>query len=568
MTVWIGYLQWTRANGFGWPQDPVLRPMDNFQCKDAILEIIEPPVGAQAPPPENKDGAHAEGAPWRAPSPVNTPNKPKQLREPDWPKVDFIVGNPPFLGNKFLRRELGDEFVDALFTLWKGRVSNSADLCCYWFEKARSQIERGLCRRAGLLATQGIRGGANREVLNRIKETGDIFFAESDRPWILDGANVHVSMIGFDNGEEKSRDLDGIPVAQINSNLSAIADITKAKKLSELGNLCYMGDTKGGSFDIDESLAVELLRQPNAHPAPNSDVIIPWVNGMDVTRRSRGMWIIDFGVGILEEQAACYEAPFEYLREHVKPLRDNNKREVYRRLWWQHAEARPGMRSALSPLPRFLCTISVAKHRLFVWMEEPTLPDHQLYAFSRPDDYFFGVLHSRLHEVWALRLGTRLETRPRYTPTTCFETFPFPWPPGEEPQDDPVVQTIAEAAKELDELRSNWLNPPEWTKEEILEFPGSLDGPWRRYIVAQPSPAENQVGRVRYPRLVPKDDASAKQLKKRTLTNLYNQRPTWLDLAHKKLDEAVFAAYGWKPAMTDEEILEKLLALNLERAGG
>ena len=145
----------------------------------------------------------------------------------------------------------------------------------------------------------------------------------------------------------------------------------------------------------------------------------------------------------------------------------------------------------------------------------------------------------------------------RYTPTTCFETFPFPEPtPAQE-------AAIAEAARELDNLRQRWLNPPEWTREEILEFPGSIDGPWARYVH---DADERGIGRVRYPRLVPRDDEHAAQLAKRTLTNLYNARPTWLDLAHRKLDAAVSAAYGWEVDLTDEEILARLLALNLQRS--
>ena len=150
-----------------------------------------------------------------------------------------------------------------------------------------------------------------------------------------------------------------------------------------------------------------------------------------------------------------------------------------------------------------------------------------------------------------------MEDRPRYTPSTCFFTFPFPTPT------DPQRDAIAQAAKELDRLRTNWLNPPEWTKQEILEFPGSTTGPWARYVSGADA---RGIGTVRYPRLVPKDDKAAADLKKRTLTNLYNQRPTWLDLAHKKLDAAVFAAYGWDAGMSDEDILATLLELNLQRA--
>jgi hypothetical protein len=248
-------------------------------------------------------------------------------------------------------------------------------------------------------------------------------------------------------------------------------------------------------------------------------------------------------------------------------------------------------------------------------------------VFARADDYFFGVLQSRFHEVWALGQGTQLREKEsgfRYTPTTCFETFPFPFPDDLQPPEpapvkpppksekpaepdrfyaenlaaknyfmgkeepppygsrsrreeahpsSPALATplsasdrraaIAAAAKELNELRERWLNPPEWTVERILEFPGSADGPWSRYVT---DPDQNGIGTVRYPRLEPRDADCAAKLKQRTLTNLYNARPTWLDLAHKALDVAVAAAYGWPADLTDEQILEKLLALNLERA--
>ena len=225
--------------------------------------------------------------------------------------------------------------------------------------------------------------------------------------------------------------------------------------------------------------------------------------------------------------------------------------------WWILGDPQKAMRRAVAGAPEVILTPRVSKHRLFQRAGLEILPTDALVVFARSDDYFFGVLHSRLHEVWALRLGTRLETRPRYTPTTCFETFPFPQPTPEQ------ERAIAEAAKELDELRNNWLNPPEWTRTEVLEFPGSADGPWARYVH---DPDERGIGTVRYPRIVPADEVFAKKLKKRTLTNLYNERPTWLDNAHRKLDEAVFAAYGWNAGMTDEEILENLLALNLYRA--
>ena len=153
------------------------------------------------------------------------------------------------------------------------------------------------------------------------------------------------------------------------------------------------------------------------------------------------------------------------MRKHVKPLRDaQSASDLSTRTWWLHAEPRPDYaRSNRLGFDRFICTPTVAKHRLFVWARRRLyLPDHQLIVFAREDDYFFGVLHSRAHEVWSLRMGTWLGVGndPRYTPTTCFETFPLPWPPGQEPVADPRVIEIGAAAKELDDTRTAWLNPP------------------------------------------------------------------------------------------------------------
>ena len=205
------------------------------------------------------------------------------------------------------------------------------------------------------------------------------------------------------------------------------------------------------------------------------------------------------------------------------------------------------MRESLSPLSRFIATPGVSKHRLFDWLSAPTLPDHALFVFARDDDYAFGVLHSRAHEVWSLRMGTSLEDRPRYTPTTTFETFPFPWPlntPDEAltPAQRGHRDAIGAAAQELDDKRRRWLNPPEWVREEPDVVP-SLPM-----------------------RLIPVDDDAAERLKRRTLTNLYNQRPAWLDNLHRNLDAAVFAAYGWPADIDDEQVLERLLALNLTRS--
>lgn len=530
MTVWIGWLQWIRVNGFGFPADPILKPLSgNIRLMDAIL---------------NEDGT-----------------------EPEWPAVDFIVGNPPFLGDKLMRRELGDAYVDRLRTLYNNRIPGQSDLCCYWFEKARDHIAHGKCKRAGLLATQGIRGGANREVLKRIKESGGIFWAESDRPWILDGANVHVSMVGFDDGSEEERTLDGISVPTINANLTATADTVAASVLAANRSLSYLGSCKGGPFDIIDIEAFDLLTSSgNPNGRPNSDVIRPVANSEDLLKTRTIRWIID-SADLTLKDLTLYERPSQLVIDRVKPKRDVNRDKWLKTNWWRPQRMRPEMRQGIQKLSRFLVTPTTAKHRIFIWLSPPFLPDHQLIVFARSDDYFFGILHSRIHEVWALAQGTQLREKEsgfRYTPTTCFETFPFP---ATDPGHDAA---IAIAAKELNELRENWLNPPEWTRTDVLEFPGTVGGPWDRYI--DPATVEDRgtfkVGVVRYPRLVPRDEACAAKLKNRTLTKLYNECPAWLANCHQKLDTAIAAAYDWPADLSDEAILERLLEMNLAMTKG
>jgi len=381
-------------------------------------------------------------------------------------------------------------------------------------------------KRAGLLATNSIREGQNREVLLRIKATGDIFMAWSDRNWFLDGAVVRVSIIGFDDGREAEKTLNGEMVKKINIDLTSDIDLSLAKTLDENQDLSFEGLKKTGQFELSGELAKTMLNiGGNPNNRPNSDVVKPSFNGVDLVRRSRNVWIVDFGVDTPLEQACQYELPFEYIRENVKPFRERSKERKLKQNWWLLARPRPAMRVSVKGLKRFIVTPKTAKYRLFAWIEPPTLPDQAVYVIARQDDYFFGVLHSRIHELWTRRKGTQLrdaESGSRYTSTETFQTFPFPWTPGKEPIDDPRVQAIAEAAQELNENRERWLNP---------------------------------------------EGISEKELKKRTLTNLYNQRPTWLDLAHQKLDQAVLDAYGWLHGISDEEILEKLLELNLERSG-
>ena len=554
VTVWIGDLQWSQRNGRLFDKNPILRNLDGIQHKDALL---------------NSDGS-----------------------ETKWAKADVIVGNPPFLGGSKKRGELGDAYFEALAKAYpKLRVPAGADLVCYWFDKARKQIESGKTQAAGLVSTNSIRGGSNRTVLDNICKKLTIFEAWSDENWFDNGAAVRVSMVCFGvraglragvragskpalsdnrldtvdascsekggrvtNPPLRTMRLNGQPVAVIHADLTAgngeeKFNLTHAKPLKQNAGVSFQGSQKIGAFDIDGELARQWLKLPNPNSKSNSLVLKPSWNGMDVANRPRDGWIIDFGTKLSEEDAVLYETPFDYVVKQVKPEREKNNRESYRKYWWRHGEPRIAMRKALIDLPRYIATPETAKHRFFVWLNSSILPDKMLIVTARSDDTIFGILNSRFHELWTMAIGSPYGSHPtarRYNTSRIFETFPFP--NGLTPADNAENVAISDAAINLNQLREAWLNPEIWvdwvisSEEETAGFP-------KRPIAKVGHEAD---------------------LKKRTLTNLYNLKPSWLKSAHEMVDNAVARAYGWDdytPEMADEEILRRLLKLNLERAG-
>jgi hypothetical protein len=544
VTIWIGELQWRIDHGYAFKTNPILEPLDHIECRDALI-----------------DAATAT--------------------EAVWPTADCVVGNPPFLGDKRMRAELGADNVRRLRKVFDGRVPGGADLVTYWFEKSRAAIEAGTLQRAGLVATNSVRGGRNRQVLDRICASTRIFEAWSDEAWVNDGAAVRVSLVAFGHWDGAPV-LNGFQVSGIAPDLTggaptssgAIAvDLTQARALLENKSTSYSGIQKTGPFEIEGKIAREWLRLPNPSGKPNSDVVRPWANGLDIARRNRDMWIVDFGTDMPLMSAALYEQPFKYVTTEVKPTRVGKREARTNEMYWIFQWSRPQMRKAIAPLSRCIVTPEVAKHRCFVWLPTSVVPDKNLVVIARSDDVTFGILQSRFHELWSLRMCSWLGVGndPRYTPTSCFETFPFPPDLAPAQTADQLLETlpdgsaipraaalspsrtaaieVARATKHLSDLRDAWLNPPAWTDRLPETVPLGMS--------ASPFPD----------RIVPKhgheDDMS-----KRTLTNLYNERPVWLGAAHEALDRAVAAAYGWfdyTPAMSDETILGRLLALNVAR---
>jgi type II restriction/modification system DNA methylase subunit YeeA len=362
VTVWIGDIQWCRRNGYPHAVHPILKPLDGIEHRDALLVF---------PPHPNPPPLAGEGANDGNPPPLAGEGREGAAVEAAWPAADVVVGNPPFLGDKVMRGELGHDYVETLRKIYAGRVPGGADLVTYWFEKARAQIEAGRLTAAGLVATNSIRGGANRKVLDRILDTPSplrgeglgggerlcIFEAWSDEPWINEGAAVRVSLVAFGQPfpslrgkaeaiqDELDRHgsatlamtamLDGQSVAVIHADLTAADDVnlTKAKPLAENAKTAFQGITKGGAFDIEGALARNWLALPNPNGQPNAKVVRPWRNGMDVTQRSSDKWIIDLADNS-EIEASLFEVPFAHLIEHVKPERAKNAEKNTREKYW------------------------------------------------------------------------------------------------------------------------------------------------------------------------------------------------------------------------------------------
>ncbi len=516
VSVWIGHIQWARRNGFPPPSDPILQTLNTIECRDAVLAA---------------DGSAAV-----------------------WPAANAIVGNPPFLGGNRLRSVIGDAYTNKLFAAYAGHVPAESDLVCYWFARAQSAIVEGRAEHVGLVATQSIRNGASRRVLDPMATIGAISVAWSDEPWTLDGAAVRVSLVCWGRGRAPAPVLDGMPVSAIYADLtSGSADLTTARQLVQNAGIAFQGSKKVGPFEVSGEIARNWLQMPsNPNGRLNAEVMRPSWIGIDVARRPRDLWIVDF-TGLTETDAAFFSAPFVYVTGHVKPLRDRNARDIRRTRWWLHGDAQPKMRAAIKPRARCIVTPEVSKHRIFVWAPQPVLPDCKLMVIARDDDTSFGILHSRFHELWALASGSwhGVGNDPRYTPSTTFETFPFPdglTPniPATAYAANPHAVAIAAAARALVAARDHWLNPPDLVDTVPEVVPGFPD------------------------RLVPKNAAAAATLIARTLTALYNMRGTpegtWLDTLHRALDEAVALAYGWPASIATDDALARLLALNHARA--
>ena len=524
VSIWIGEIQWMLRHGFAVSKHPILMPLNNIDCRDALL---------------NEDGTEAE-----------------------WPQTDVIVGNPPFLGDRKQRRVLGDSYVSLLRSVYDGRVAGKADLVAYWFQKAVEKLLNNQLNSFGLVGTKSVAKGASRTPLDRIESSRNhtIYNAWTNEPWIVEGANVRVALVVAGGALNQKLLLNGSEVGNINPDLTSGLDVTSVAELAENKGIAFQGVKLSGPFDITGDQAREFLQTSgNPNGKPNSDVVRRFWDVDDVVGRPSDRWVIEFGVSLSETDSAQYARPFELLRrnwsEETQRRKESEEDELRasepksKAAWWRFQRPRPKLRKALSTVERYIVTPESSEHRIFVWGEVDALIQGSLFAIARSDDATFGLLHSRVHEIWSTAHGNRLGVgnQRRYNVTRTLVTFPFP--DGLTPNisaadyaDLPLAQAIAATAKRLNELRENWLNPPELVKRQPEVVPGYPD------------------------RIFPVSENAAKELKKRTLTNLYNEWPTWLANVHRDLDRAVAATYGWPDDLSDVEILKRLFELNQERA--
>jgi len=538
LTLWIGFHQfWRQQHGDVQPDEPLLRETGTLEQRDAVLawdsirhvptkdrpdptpRIVHPVTGQLVPDPTAKLKYYEYvGA-----------------RQAEWPEADFIVGNPPYLGQARQRDAFGDGYVDALRAAY-GDVPDSADFVMYWWYKAARAVEGGSAKAAGLLTTNSIRQGQNRVV---IKDAGDrgarVAWAIADHPWISDsdGAAVRIAMTVIQKSiggavlvtvNDEGEFLRETVVNQLNSDLSAHADIAGTSTIPLRANLRIASDgvkLHGGGFILGEREASNLLRD-----VANKEVVRRYYNGKDIAQRSRGLFVIDFATRT-EAEARNFPALFDIVRDRVKPERDATKDKSTRERWWRFGRNRDDFRPVLAGLDRFIGTVDTAKYRYFVFLSADTIADDKVVIVAADSPFLLGSLSSRIHSVWSAAAGARLGVGNDlvYVKTRCFDAFPFPDP-------SPSLRTrIAAVAESLDVHRKAAID-----RDERVTMTGMYN------VIAKLRSNEP---------LTPKERAVHEIAACGVLRDM-----------HDELDKLVAEAYGWPSTLSDAEILDRLVALH------
>jgi hypothetical protein len=551
MVLWIGYLQWHfRTRGQVMPEEPVLKSFQNIECRDAVLEYDGEPEPARddngqiitvwdrkSMKVDFVTGRNVPDESHRVPLLTYTNPRPAK-----WPKSDFIVGNPPFLGTKRMRENLGDGYVETLRKLHEKTIEDNADFVMFWWHKAAVLCRSGSIKRFGLITTNSLRQSFNRRVMQHHLRDVSILFAIPDHPWVdsAEGAAVRIAMTVVGSGQvpgnvltviseeaqedESSKVTFNTRSGRVAADLSVGADLTSMAHLKANDAVCGLGVALHGSgFILETQVAQEFRKQGAA-------VIKPYLGGSDLVRDPRERYLIDFSFMTEVEAQEANPAAFQHVLTHVRPERLPNRRAAIRRLWWRYGWERPEIRKALVGLHRFIGTTETSKHRIFQFIDGAVLPDHMIIVFASDDSFQLGVLSSHIHIVFSLAAGGRLGVGndPRYNKTRCFDPFPFPL------CDEATKDRIRAIAEELDAHR----------KRVQAQHGLTLTG---LYNVLEKLRASQ-----------PLSDKE-KTIHDKGLVSILKQ-------LHDDLDAAVASAYGWPADLTDAEILTRLVTLNAQRA--
>lgn len=557
LVLWIGYLQWHfRTHGRVKPPEPVLRDFHNIECRDALLAY-------DREEPQRADGGKIvtqwDGETTK-PHPVSGKPVPDETarrvvydyvnaRRPEWPTADFVVSNPPFLGTKRMRAAFGDGYVDALRAAFAGEVEDNADFVMYWWHAAARLLETGSVRRFGFITTNSIGQSFNRRVLASHLAAGvRIVWAIPDHPWVdsATGAAVRIAMTCASTASDPARlecigaervadhetgvaqvELEARTGAEIGADLGVGADVTSAVALQANRGFSGMGVALHGAGFILTPEEAAAFGYPGG-----SGVIRPYLGGRDLLHARRERYVIDFSFLTEDEARSRHPAAFQRVVEQVLPERKQNRRKSIRELWWRFGWERPAVRKALAGLPRYIATTETAKHRVFQFVDAGYLPDHMIIVVASDDAALLGVLSSRVHVTWALAAGGRLGVGndPRYNKSRCFDPFPFP---------------AASAAQQA----------------RIRECAEALDAHRKRQQAAYADLTLTDVYNVMDKLRAGEPITSTKHRR----THEQGLCSVLLKL-HDDLDAAVSGAYGWPNAIAQDELLERLVALNAERA--
>lgn len=559
LVLWIGHLQWKVLHlGLGHVRDPVLSPERSIQCRDALIDWdkVRPRTDTDGHPVLRWDGHSTKVHPVTG---KDVPDESKMVQEREyigvrqssWPRADFVVGNPPFIGNKRMRELLGDAYAEAVRGAYPD-VPKTVDFVMYWWHRAADLCHQGELRRFGLICTNSLRQTQNRQVLEAHMKKDPplrLVMAIPDHPWVDDGADVRISMTVAQRsdpsvqalarrGEVEEEGKRGkvkveVPVAwravrQIHADLSSGPALSSAVKLEANVNVSFQGmNLVGKGFRLSREQVIELGYHPSALPP----VIRPYLNTWEMMHRSKDRFVIDaFGLSA-EELKERHPSAYQWLFDYVKPERDHNRRPSRKRNWWLFGETVGKLRRRLAGLQRYIVTPETSKHRVFQFLDVVVCPDHKLYAIVLDDAYYLGVLSSRAHVLWATSAGGRqgIGNDPTYNNTRCFLTYPFPVPSKEQ------RAVIAGLAEDLDAYR----------KRIQAEHPE-----------AELTKMYNLLAKLR----------AGKQFTKKDRELHLKVGTDELRRLHDELDSAVTAVYGWPVDLSDEDLLERLVALNAERA--